>query len=88
MPSIAMGSMGTGLPKDLVQRLVDAEREPIRQLEVHKKDEETKLKLVNDLSAKVTDIAGSLKDLTRFRNFRELSATNGRPEVMDVTVDK
>ncbi|MGZ3705956.1 MAG: flagellar filament capping protein FliD [Bdellovibrionota bacterium] len=88
MPSIALGSMGTGLPKDIVQRLVDAEREPIRQLEARKHNEEARLKLVNDLSSKVTDIAGSLKDLTRFRNFRELSATNGRPEVMDVTVDK
>lgn len=80
--------MGTGLPKDLVQRLVDAEREPIRQLEAHKKDEEAKLKLVNDLSTKVSDIAGSLKDLTRFRTFRELTASAGRPDIMDVSVDK
>ena len=88
MPSIAMGSMATGLPKDIVQRLVDAEREPIRQLERRKKEEESRLKLVNDLSTKVNDITGSLKDLTRFRSFRELMATTGRPELADITVDK
>jgi sialic acid synthase SpsE len=33
-----MGSMASGLPKDIVQRLVEAEREPIRQLEVRKKN--------------------------------------------------
>ncbi len=88
MPSIAMGSMATGLPKDLVQRLVDAEREPIRKLETRKKDEESRLNLVQDLSKKVNDITASLKDLTRFRSFRDLVPVNARPELMDVFVDK
>lgn len=83
-----MGPMASGLPKDIVQRLVEAEREPIRKLESRKKDEEGRLKLVQDLSTKVSDIAGSLKDLTRFRNFRDLMAVNSRPEIMDVSVDK
>lgn len=80
--------MNTGLPKDIVQRLADAEREPIRQLEARKKNEEGRLKLVNDLSAKVNEIAGSLKDLTHFRSFREFMPTVGRPDLMDVSVDK
>ncbi len=88
MPSISMGSMASGLPKDIVQRLVDAEREPIRKLEAHKKDEESRLKLVQDLSTKVNDISSALKDLTRIHAFRELMAVNSRPEVVDVTVDK
>ncbi len=83
-----MGSIASGLPKDLVQRLVDAEREPIRKLESRKKDEENKLKLVQDLSSKVNDISSTLKDLTRFRSFRDLMAVNGRPELLDVSVDK
>jgi flagellar hook-associated protein 2 len=80
--------MGTGLPKDLVQRLVDAEREPIRQLESKKKNEESRLKLANDLSSKINDISSSLRDLTSFKQFRELSSTIGRPELLDVTIDK
>lgn len=83
-----MGSMASGLPKDIVQRLVEAEREPIRQLEVRKKDEESKLKLVQDLSKRVGDITSSLKDLTRFRSFRDLAAVNSKPDIMDVAVDK
>lgn len=83
-----MGSMASGLPKDIVQRLVEAEREPIRKLESRKKDEESKLKLVQDLSKRVGDITTSLKDLTRFRSFRDLMPVNSKPELMDVTVDK
>lgn len=88
MAAISLGSIATGLPKDLVQRLVEAEREPIRQLEGRKQFEESKLKLAQDLSAKVSGISSSIKDLTRFRSFRDLMATSGRPDVLDVTVDK
>ena len=88
MPAISLGPIASGLPKDLVQRLVEAEREPIRQLEARKQHEESKLKLAQELSGKVNDIGGAVKDLTRFRSFRDLMAVNARPELMDVTVDK
>jgi flagellar hook-associated protein 2 len=83
-----LGSIATGLPKDLVQRLVEAEREPIRQLEARKQNEEAKLKLAQDVSSKVADMSSSVKDLTRFRSFRDLVPVNARPELMDVAVDK
>ncbi len=88
MAAISLGPMVSGLPKDLVQRLVEAEREPIRQLEARKKNEEAKLKLAQEVSAKVKDISSSVKDLTRFRSFRDLMPVNARPELMDVSVDK
>ncbi len=88
MAAVSLGPIASGLPKDLVQRLVEAEREPIRQLESRKQNEEARLKLVQDLSSKVNDIAAGVKDLTRFRSFRDLMAVNGRPELMDVSVDK
>lgn len=88
MAAISLGSIATGLPKDLVQRLVEAEREPIKQLEVRKKNEEAKLKLAQDLNKRVSDIGAGVKDLTRFRSFRDLMAVNGRPDIMDVSVDK
>lgn len=88
MASISLGSIASGLPKDLVQRLVEAEREPIRQLETRKAHEESKLKLVQELSAKVSDIGTTIKDLTRYRSFRDLMPVNSRPELMDVSVDK
>ncbi|MGE3261279.1 MAG: flagellar filament capping protein FliD [Bacteriovoracia bacterium] len=88
MPSISLGPIASGLPKDLVKQLVEAEREPIRKLENRKQDEEAKLKLVQDLSSRINDISSGLKDLTKFRNFRDLMAVNPRADLMDVTVDK
>lgn len=88
MPSISLGPIASGLPKDLVQRLVEAERQPIQKLEERKQNEEAKLKLTQDLSGRINDISNTVKDLTRFRSFRDLMAVNARPDIMDVAVDK
>jgi flagellar hook-associated protein 2 len=88
LSAISLGPIASGLPKDLVQRLVEAEREPIRRLEARKQNEEAKLELAQDLSNRVGDISSTIKDLTRYRSFRDLMAVNARPEIMDVTVDK
>jgi flagellar hook-associated protein 2 len=88
LPSISLGPIASGLPKDLVKQLVEAEREPIRKLEGKKQDEEAKLKLATDLNTRINDVGGGLKDLTRFRSFRDLMAVNSNPEIMDVAVDK
>lgn len=85
--AISLGPIASGLPKDLVQKLVEAEREPIRQLEVRKASEEAKLKLVQELTSKINDASAGLKDLTRYRQFRDLGSTVGRPELMDVSLD-
>lgn len=71
-----------------MQTLVEAEREPIRQLEGRKAAEEAKLKLAQDLSTKVGEISGSVKDFTRFRSFKDLTAVNAAPNLMDVSIDK
>jgi flagellar hook-associated protein 2 len=88
LPAISLGSMASGLPKDLVQRLVEAEREPINKLQARKADEQARLKLVQELSTKVGDISSALKEVGRLRNFRDLMITSGRPDLIDVTVDK
>ncbi|RYZ98217.1 MAG: flagellar hook associated protein [Proteobacteria bacterium] len=88
MASISMGGMASGLPKDLVQTLMEAEREPIKQLETRKAHEEAKLKLVQELNTKIGEISTTVKDLTRFRSFKDLSAVNSAPNLMDVVVDK
>ncbi|RZA08791.1 MAG: flagellar hook associated protein [Proteobacteria bacterium] len=88
MASISMGGMASGLPKDLVQTLMEAEREPIKQLETRKAHEEAKLKLVQELNTKIGEISSTVKDLTRFRSFKDLTASNSAPNLMDVVVDK
>ncbi len=88
MAAVTLGPIASGLPKDIVQRLVDAEREPIRQLEAKKANEQARLKLAQDLMGKVSSITAGIKDLTKFRNFRDLATVSGRPDLMDVSVDK
>lgn len=86
--AISLGPIASGLPKDLVQQLVEAEREPIKKLEGRKAQEEAKLKLAQELNSKIGEISSTVRDLTRFRSFRDLMAVNARPELMDVNVDK
>lgn len=88
MAAISLGTMVSGLPKDIVERLMDAEREPVRQLETKKQNEQAKLKLAQELVTKINGITAGLKDVTRFREFRDLKADIGRPEIMDVSIDK
>ncbi|NUM87901.1 MAG: flagellar filament capping protein FliD [Bdellovibrionales bacterium] len=76
------------MPPDLVQRLVEAERQPIRQLEERKANEEAKLKLANDLKTRISNIQAEIAQLSKFKKFRDLMPQIGRPELMDVTVDK
>lgn len=88
MPSVSLGPIASGLPKDLINKLIEAEREPLRQLEARKANEEDRLKLAQDLLGRINAVATGINDLTRFRQFRDLIATVGRPELMDVSVDK
>jgi flagellar hook-associated protein 2 len=88
LAGITLGSINTGLPPDIVQRLVDAERQPIQQLEAKKANEETKLKLVQDLLTRISGVGAGVSDLNRFKKFRDLIAGVGRPDLMDVAVDK
>ena len=72
----------------MVQRLVEAERQPIHQLEARKANEEAKLKLVQDLLSRISGVGAGVSELNRFKKFRELAAVVGQPDLMDVSVDK
>jgi flagellar hook-associated protein 2 len=88
LPGVSLGPIASGLPKDLVNQLVDAQREPIRQLEARKQNEEARLKLAQDLLGKISSVNAGISEISRFKQFRDLTATVGRPELMDVSVDK
>lgn len=88
MPGVTLGPIASGLPPDMVQRLVEAERQPIHQLEARKASEEAKLKLVQDLLGRISGVGAGVSELNRFKKFRDLTAQVGRPELMDVAVDK
>lgn len=85
--AIQFGSINTGLPPNIVDQLIEAERMPIRNMEVQKGKTEAKLKLVDELTAKVGDIRKHLGELASTRGFTDIKLTSGDPTVVTGTVD-
>lgn len=79
--------MASGLPPNIVEQLMDAERIPVKQMEVTKSKHEDKLKLVTDLETKVSDITKNLTELTSTTGFLDKKFTSGDTNVIDGQVD-
>lgn len=88
MPAITLGPIASGLPKDIVQKLLEAERQPVRQLEARKERLQSRLDLAGDLAARISDIQSDFQSLARQKQFLDLAAEVGRPELLEATVDK
>jgi flagellar hook-associated protein 2 len=84
---ISFGGINTGLPPNIVDQLVEAEKVPIKTVQLAKGKTEAKLKLVNELTTKVTDIKKTIGDLASVRGFVDMKLTSGDPTVLNGTVD-
>ncbi len=81
--------VGGGQFKQAVQQIVEAERQPIKQLEARKKTEEAKGKLFQEFKGKFANFDKTLSEFANFRAFRELKVDVGdAASFVDVTVDK
>lgn len=87
MAGVRITGMASGLPPNIVDQLVEAERVPLKQLEGKKTKQEDTLKLVNDLDGKVSEINKSLGELLSTRGFTDTKLISGDPNVIDGTVD-
>lgn len=87
MAGISFGSINTGLPPNIVEQLVEAERIPIKTLEGKKAKSEVKLKLVEDLEGKIGDLRKGLGELANTRGFSDIKLLSGDPNVVQGTVD-
>lgn len=87
MAGIRFGSINTGLPPNIVDQLIEAERIPVKQMEQKKAKSEEKLKLVQDLDTKVQAIRGTLGELASTRGFTDVKLTSGDPAILGGTVD-
>lgn len=87
MAGIRITGMASGLPPNIVDQLMDAERIPVKNMEAQKGKEEDKLKLVNDLETKVRDITKNLGELTGTSGFLDKKLTSGDPNIIDGVVD-
>lgn len=87
MAGIRFGSINTGLPPNIVDQLIEAERIPVKQMEQKKAKSEEKLKLVQDLDTKVQAIRGSLGELANTKGFTDVKLTSGDPNIISGVVD-
>lgn len=87
MSTIRFGSINTGLPPNIVDQLMEAERIPVKQMEEKKGKAEAKQKLVDELQTKIGDIRKGLSELASTRGFTDIKLNSGDANVVGGTVD-
>jgi len=87
MGAIRFSGMASGLPPNIVDQIMEAERIPVKTMEGHKAKEEGKQKLVGDLTTKITDITKNITELVGIRGFTNNKLVSGDPNIIDGTVD-
>lgn len=85
--AISFGSIGTGLPKDIVGQLVEAEKVPIKQMEARKGKIEEKKKLLSELINLTEAIRGDLAKNGTSLSLKELKVETNN-DILGVAVDK
>lgn len=84
---ITIGGLGSGLPPNIVDQLIEAERAPIKGIEIKKSKQEAKLKLVEDLDTKLRAIEGSIGGLANQKGFSDIKLESGDANVVTGSVD-
>lgn len=87
MAGIRMSGMASGLPPDIVEQIMGAEKIPVKNLEVKKTKQEDTLKLVGDLETKVSEITKNLGELVGTKGFNDAKLVSGDTAIIDGTVD-
>lgn len=85
---ISFGSINSGLPKDIVQQLVEAEKIPLQQMEARKGKISDKKALVQQLITLVEKMRGEVLANKNGRSLRELAVNTGDSKDIAVTADK
>ncbi len=84
---ISFGSINTGLPKDIVKQIIEAEKIPIKTLEKRKEKIESKKTQVDELINLVRNVQqDTVKNSTEI-SLKELSV-DANKEIIDINVDK
>ncbi len=84
---ISFGSINTGLPKDIVKQIIEAEKIPIKKMEGRKGKVKAKQDLVSDLVKRMEDMRALLNTNADARNLKEIQA-NYNDKIVGVTMDK
>lgn len=84
---ISFGSINTGLPKDIVQQIIAAEKIPVQQMETRKNEVQERKKLVEEVTGYMKEVRDQLMGLQTERNLKEFKVT-GNEELVDFEVNK
>lgn len=85
--AISFGGMASGLPPNIVDQLIEAEKIPMQTIQGKKAKVENKLKLVEDLEGKIQGIRGTIGELASTRGFSDIKLESADPTVVAGTVD-
>lgn len=81
------GLSGGGLPPNLVDQVIEAERMPLKKMEADKAKIEDKVKLVTEFETKINDILKNLNSIVGARGFADMKFISGFPDIIDGQVD-
>jgi len=84
---IRISGMASGLPPNIVEQIMEAERIPVKQMEAKKTKDEDKLKLLSELSEKVTKIPTAVEELVGIRGFKNSKLSSGDDKIVNGVVD-
>lgn len=87
MPGISLGGMGSGLPPNIVEQLMEAEKMPIKTIEKNKGKQENRLKLVTELETKLNGITGTIGALASTKGFSDIKLNSGDVNIVQGVVD-
>lgn len=87
MVAVRMTGSASGLPPDIVEQIMAAERIPVQNLEARKSKEEEITKLIGDLEQKVGDINKNLMDLVGPKGFTDTKLVSSNPNIIDGVAD-
>lgn len=84
---ISLGSINTGLPPNIVEQLVEAERIPVKQMELKKGKIKAKHELILDLTQRVREIDEGIKAIGNTRGFDAIKLDIGDESILRGTAD-
>lgn len=87
MAGIRISGLASGLPPNLVDQVIEAERAPLKSMQDKKGKVEDKVKLVQDFESKINDISKNLSTVLGARGFTDKKLTSSFPDIMTGTLD-
>ncbi len=87
MAGIRINGLASGLPPNLVDQVIEAEKIPVQQMQDKKAKIQDKVKLVGDLETKINDIGKNIGAVLGRKGFVDKKIVSGFPDIINGTLD-